>query len=113
MLDFVRGVKTGRLLQYDPSTGKVTILATGIHFANGISIDKEETILVFAETFGARIWKYHLNGEHKGQLEVLAENLPGTPDGLDCSHENGKCYAVLPSSKSPSLIILDYVSFPL
>jgi len=106
----LQGSRTGRLLRYDPNTGKVDLLATGMHFANGIAVDKDEKFVVIAETFQAQVRKYHLVGERKGKLDVLVNELPGLPDGADCSHENGKCYVVIPSAK-PSILNLVY-AFP-
>lgn len=73
-VDVMRGKQTGRLLQYDPSTDEVSVLARGIWFANGISCDQDETFLVVAETFGVRLLKYDLkDGGMKG-LEVLVHS---------------------------------------
>jgi len=100
----LQGSRTGRLLRYDPNTGKVDLLATGMHFANGIAVDKDEKFVVIAETFQAQVRKYHLVGERKGKLDVLVNELPGLPDGADCSHENGKCYVVIPSGRFSGFI---------
>ena len=98
--DAFRASATGRLLQYDPATDQVSILASGFHFANGISVNGDESFLAMAETFGMRLWKYHLKGPKTGEMEVLVENLPGYPDGLSCTTE-GRCFAVMPSSIVP------------
>ena len=104
-VDLTRGLARGRLLEYDPSTDEVSVLARGFKFANGIAVDKEENYLLFAETFGLRIWQYHLKGDKKGQVEVFVDNkmMTGYPDGVDCSwSKNGKCYAALPSAIVPA-----------
>ena len=38
-------------------------------------------------TFGINLYKYHLKGAKKGQLEVVVsgENIPGYPDGVECA----------------------------
>ena len=105
-IDLIRGIPTGRLLEYDPDTDQVRVLATGFHFANGIAVDKDETYLVFSESCGPRILKYHLDGsggKQPGEVEVVVDrsNMMGYPDGMDCNHKTGKCYAVLPSSITP------------
>lgn len=33
--------------------------------------------------------RYHLSGEHAGELEVFADNLPGCPDNLSPSSDGG------------------------
>jgi Strictosidine synthase len=99
-LDGTRGKGTGRLLQYDPRTDTTTVLARGLHFANGIGVDKDETYLVFAETFGVTLRQYHL---HNHSLDVLihGRDLPGYLDGVDCSWTTNLCYAVMPSAIVP------------
>lgn len=102
-IDAFRGVPAGRLLRYQPETGNVDVLATGIWFANGIGVDKDETFIVISETFAARYLKYHLAGEKKGQVEVILDQMVGLPDGADCSHTTGLCYAAIISSPPPIL----------
>jgi sugar lactone lactonase YvrE len=103
-MDLARGVGTGRLLQYDPSTEEVSVLARNIHFANGVAVfvgkDQEETIFL-SETFGPRLLKYELKAGGLKGLEVFLDNkdMTGYVDGLDCT--GAKCYAVMPSAISP------------
>eukprot|EP00523_Entomoneis_sp_CCMP467_P004509 CAMPEP_0168755664 /NCGR_PEP_ID=MMETSP0724-20121128/20192_1 /TAXON_ID=265536 /ORGANISM="Amphiprora sp., Strain CCMP467" /LENGTH=428 /DNA_ID=CAMNT_0008804299 /DNA_START=269 /DNA_END=1552 /DNA_ORIENTATION=- len=99
-MDLIRAIGTGRLLEYDPSTDQTRVLRRGLRFSNGIAVNDKETYLVFAETFGPRIWKYNLDD---GTSEILVDNheLMGYPDGLDCDGSSGKCYAVIPSSVVP------------
>jgi sugar lactone lactonase YvrE len=103
-IDLARGVGTGRILEYDPSTDQVSVLATGFRFANGIAVSKDESYVFFVETFGIRLWKYHLKGEKKGELEVVADSkdMTGYLDGADCDWSKPeKCYAVMPSAIVP------------
>lgn len=104
-MDLLRAKKTGRLLQYDPSTDKVTVLVNDIWFANGVAVDEGEEFVAVVETSMLRILKYHLKGSKKGQLEVMVNNLPGMPDGLDCTSAQ-LCYAPLPSSIPPFMKFL-------
>lgn len=107
-LDLVRGKAAGRLLQYDPNTDSTTILATDLKFPNGLGIDKDETYLVFAETFGVNLWKYNLSS---GTMEILiaSQDLPGYLDGVDCSWTTGLCYTVMPSAIVPLHHFLNFV----
>jgi hypothetical protein len=99
-MDLARGKATGRLLQYDPQTDITTILAPDLRFANGIAVDKDETYLIVAETFGVNLLKFHLSN---GTMETLiaSQDLPGYLDGVDCSWTTGLCYAVMPSAIVP------------
>jgi sugar lactone lactonase YvrE len=67
---------SGRLLQYDPSTDEVAVLARGLWFANGVAVDKEENYLVFVETFKLRIAKYFLAGDKQGTIEYIVNGDP-------------------------------------
>ena len=75
-IDYLRAKRTGRLLQYDPTTEEVTVLARSLCFANGISVDKEEHFIIFTETYGLRVGKYHLTGAKKGTIEYIVDGAP-------------------------------------
>ncbi len=74
-LDCLRG-PSGRLLQYDPSTDKVTVLERDLYFANGIAVAEDESYLVFVETFYSRVTKLHLQGDKKGTSEYVIDGHP-------------------------------------
>jgi hypothetical protein len=102
-VDFMRGYGTGRLLMYDPTTQKTTVLMDHdrkIHFANGVAVDKDERYVVMAETFGLRIHRYDLR-THTSEILIDSHQLPGYVDGMDCSRTSTICYAVMPSAILP------------
>lgn len=113
--DMMRGRAMGRLLEYDPSTNQVTLLAQGLRFANGVGIDKDETYIVLAETFGLRLYKYHLTGPQQGTLEILVHDrdVPGYPDGVDCGGDKGRCYTAMPSCIIPLAKIINMIPNPI
>ena len=97
-LDLARaGRRRGRVLEYDPATDGLRVLATGLHFANGISVDKDERFLIISETFQARSVKYYLQGPKEGTLELLDAHFPGYTDGVDCNPDSGLCYVAIPT----------------
>jgi sugar lactone lactonase YvrE len=103
-VDLIRGQKTGRVIEYNPSTDTTRVLVDGLSFANGIAVDKDETYLIVSQTFGPRLSKYHLKGDQAGSLETVLEpdQLTGYPDGADCAWDGKtKCYAAIPSAFSP------------
>lgn len=93
----MKGEKSGRLLRYNPTTDEVDVLVDGINFANGIAVEKDEKYVLISETFGSRVLKYNLEGEMKGQIEVIVSQLPSFPDGAACSLDSGLCYVPIPS----------------
>lgn len=83
------GEATGRLISYDPITNTTKELASGLAFANGVQISRNEEYLLICETTWARIFKYHLKGPKKGTMEVFMDNLPGLPDNIRLSSAGG------------------------
>lgn len=119
-VDCVRGKRTGRLLQYNPETEEVTVLARDLHFANGVGVDKDETYLVQSQTFSMRLSKYHLSGPRKGNFETIIDShqLAGYTDGADCSWASsgasaGKCYVAVPSTILPAMKFVGAMPHPI
>lgn len=96
-IDLMRGIKSGRLLRYNPQNDETEILAEGIWFANGVAVDKDETFVLVCETSLFRVLKYHLSGTKQGQLEVVLDILPGVTDGVDCQ-SSGNCLVAMPTT---------------
>ena len=67
---------SGRLLQYDPSTDEITVLARDLYFGNGVAVAEDESYLVYVETFHSRIVKYYLTDEKRGTTEYLIDGYP-------------------------------------
>jgi ribose transport system permease protein len=82
-VDGLEGRGNGRLICFDPSTGKTRTLLRGLMFPNGITICRDGQSLLFAETWACRINRYWFDGPNKGKREVFVENLPGYPDNLN------------------------------
>lgn len=97
-MDLARGKRAGRLLEYDPESDQVRVLASGIHFANGVAVDEQERFVMVVESFQARTLKYYLKGPKQGTLEPIDTFFPGFSDGMDCTPETGLCYVAVPTS---------------
>ncbi|XP_025105912.1 adipocyte plasma membrane-associated protein-like isoform X2 [Pomacea canaliculata] len=78
----LEGDMTGRLLSFDPATGSVQELVTGLAFANGIQLSPDKSHILIAETTKTRILRYHIKGPKKGTVDVFSDNLPGMPDNI-------------------------------
>ncbi|KAJ7296922.1 hypothetical protein O6H91_07G021500 [Diphasiastrum complanatum] len=98
-LDFLESRPYGRLLKYDPSTGKTTVLVKDLFFGNGVALSQKQDFLVFCETCKARCQRYWLVGEKKGSVENFIDSLPGYPDNIR-NNKKGKLYVALSSSRS-------------
>lgn len=100
LLDLMEHGPNGRVLKYDPGTGKATVIVKGLSFANGVALAADESFLLIAETGTYSILKHWLTGPDAGSTERLIENLPGFPDNIN-DNPDGTFWAGLVSPRSP------------
>ncbi|WP_343244779.1 SMP-30/gluconolactonase/LRE family protein [Streptomyces sp. SID14478] len=91
--DLAERTASGRLLRVEPD-GRAEVLADGLEFANGVVLAPDASHLVVAETGTRRLLRHWLTGPKAGQLDVLADELPGYPDNLTLS-EDGTVWVAL------------------
>ena len=94
----VEGRPTGSLFRRDPD-GAVTVLASGLHFANGVTLTTDGSALVFAETTGCRLSKYWLTGSRAGSITALVSDLPGYPDNI-ATGRDGRIWVAMVSERN-------------
>jgi sugar lactone lactonase YvrE len=88
LLDIVEQSATGRVLEVDPATAKLRVVATGLSLANGIVPSADGSSLFVAESGRYRIWKIAVTARQADvaapspDARVVLENLPGFPDNL-------------------------------
>jgi sugar lactone lactonase YvrE len=88
LLDILEQSATGRVLEYDPATGRTRVVARGLSFANGIAAASDGRTLFVAETGRYRVWRIDrsasdLEVSSRSPLaSVLLDRLPGYPDNL-------------------------------
>jgi sugar lactone lactonase YvrE len=80
--------RNGRIWRYDTTTNAIGLVLENNVFADGVLIETdaetgEVVSLLVTETVNFRIGRAHLRGPRAGQYDVLWDNLPGLPDGLD------------------------------
>ncbi len=98
MLDLLEARPHGRLLRYDPATGKTEVLLDGLYFANGVTLSQNEDFVLVNETYRYRISRFWLKGDKAGTSDVFIDNLPGMPDNLQ-SDGAGTFWVALPSPR--------------
>lgn len=81
-LDFFEGHATGRLFSFNPRTGQIQQLLSGLAFANGVALGPDEEYVLVNETAAHRITRYWLKGSKQSQSDRFAEGLPGYPDNI-------------------------------
>ncbi|EKX42436.1 hypothetical protein GUITHDRAFT_73822 [Guillardia theta CCMP2712] len=98
ILDCIRGKPAGKVLEYNPQTGHVNVLAEGLWFANGLTISPDESYLLVAETFAARLTKIWLRRPERGRREVLASRFPGYIDGVTIDPKAHTAWVAVPTA---------------
>ncbi|MGQ0711317.1 MAG: SMP-30/gluconolactonase/LRE family protein [Rhodoferax sp.] len=109
VLDIMEQSASGRVLEYDPSTARVRVLAQGLSFANGVALSEDERSLFVNETGRYRLWKLDLAANQldlrqgpSAQAQVLLDNLPGYPDNL-MRGLDGKIWLGFAKPRNPKL----------
>ncbi|WP_033290704.1 SMP-30/gluconolactonase/LRE family protein [Amycolatopsis jejuensis] len=80
----------GRLLRYDPRTAQTTVLASGLGYASGVTLTREQDALLVCEAWAHRVMRYPLDG---GAGQPVRQNLPGYPGRINTG-ESGYWLAV-------------------
>ncbi|SDX91256.1 Sugar lactone lactonase YvrE [Micromonospora pattaloongensis] len=93
--DLLEHRPNGRLLRYDPGSGAVDVLATGLYFPNGVALTPDGSALVVAETSTHRLLRVTLDG---AVTELV--DLPAYPDNLSAVGD-GTYWVALPSPRLP------------
>ncbi|KAJ7298234.1 hypothetical protein O6H91_Y008600 [Diphasiastrum complanatum] len=104
MLAILAADNSGRLLKYDFKTKETSVLLRDLHFPNGISLSKDGSFLVLAETTTARLLRFWLKGPKAGKAELFAQ-LPGHPDNVRCN-DKGEFWVAIHSVRSELLRFL-------
>ena len=109
VLDIMEQSATGRVLEYDPTSRTVRVLAQGLSFANGVALTQDERELLVNETGRYRVWKIDLAAtdldlrrDPTPQAQVLLDNLPGYPDNL-MRGLDGKVWLGLAKPRNPKI----------
>ena len=100
-LDSIESRPTGRLLCYDPQSGKTSTLLDGYRYANGVCIAHDGQSLFFAESWACRVHRYWFDGPKAGRVECVIRDMPGYPDNINRASDGGYWMAWL-GMRTPS-----------
>lgn len=98
LLDLLEGRPYGRLMVFDPASGKTEVLLKDLYFANGVALSQHEDFVLVNETYRYRIQRYWLKGDKAGTHDLFADNLPGMPDNLQ-GDRAGTFWVALPTPR--------------
>lgn len=90
----------GFIYVIDSQGGQTRVELERLHYPNGLSMSSDGQALYIAETTRFTIRRYELSGPSAGQLSVLADNLPGMPDGIQ-SDGQGRLYVAMVGPRRP------------
>lgn len=82
-LDSIESRPTGRLLVFDPKTGKTETLLDNYRYANGVCLAHDGKSLFFAESWACRVHRYWIEGPKAGTAECVITDMPGYPDNIN------------------------------
>ncbi|KAM0922264.1 hypothetical protein ACQ4PT_006223 [Festuca glaucescens] len=108
-LGYLEARRTGRLLKYDPRTGKASVALDNLAFANGVALPRDETFVIVCESAGYRCLKLWLKGDKTGQTETFVD-LPGSPDNIRRAPD-GSFWIALIQLRSPWLDLVSRWTF--
>ncbi|MFI5019762.1 MAG: SMP-30/gluconolactonase/LRE family protein, partial [Dongiales bacterium] len=100
-LDSIESRPTGRLLCYNPRSGKTSTLLDNYRYANGVCIAHDGQSLFFAESWACRVHRYWFDGPKAGQVECVIRDMPGYPDNINRASDGGYWMAWL-GMRTPS-----------
>jgi sugar lactone lactonase YvrE len=92
----------GRLLSFDPQTGKTTTLLRNLYFANGVALAPDSSYVLVNETWDYSVRKYWLKGPLAGRDSRFLQNLPGFPDNIN-SNGRGTFWIALFTVRNPDM----------
>jgi sugar lactone lactonase YvrE len=108
VLDILEQSATGRVLAYDPASGRTRVVAHGLSFANGIALSADGRSVFVNETGRYRIWKIDVHADkvdvrtRTAEARILLDNLPGYPDNL-MRGRDGRIWVGLAKPRNPTI----------
>jgi sugar lactone lactonase YvrE len=76
--DLLEHRPNGRILAYDPVSGRTDVVADGFYFPNGVALSRDEDALLVCETVTHRLVRVSLPG---AKVSVVTD-LPAYPDNM-------------------------------
>lgn len=105
LYDLAENRPYGIFYALDPETGEMDVLADELYFANGVAMAADGRSVFVLETFRYRLSRYWIEGPRAGEFETVAENLPGSPDGL-MGDGQGRLYIAMNTQRVPLVAFL-------
>ena len=95
MVDALEARGNGRIISFDPNSGKTRTILPRLRFPNGICMCRDGESFLFAQTWGCSISRYWFAGPREGTVEVVVPDLPGYPDNINRASDGGYWIALV------------------
>jgi ribose transport system permease protein len=100
--DALESRASGRIICYDPRSGKTHTEIPKLVFANGVAMCRDGQSFMFAESWTCSISRYYFDGPKKGKIERVISDLPGYPDNINRASD-GTFWLALLGMRGPAL----------
>ncbi|TNE42367.1 MAG: ABC transporter permease, partial [Alphaproteobacteria bacterium] len=101
-VDALESRGNGRIICYDPKSGKTHTALRNLTFPNGICTSHDGQSILFAESWGCRVNRFWVSGPKAGKMERLVDQLPGYPDNINRASD-GTYWVAIMGMRSPAL----------
>lgn len=101
-VDALESRGNGRIICYDPKSGKTHTALRNLIFPNGICTAHDGQSILFAESWACRVSRYYISGPKAGKVERVLDCLPGYPDNINRASD-GTYWAAIMGMRSPAL----------
>jgi ribose transport system permease protein len=88
--DALEGRGNGRLIRFEPKTGRTRTVVKDQVLPNGVCLAHDGQSILFASTWMCEVKRYWIAGPKKGKLELFVTGLPGLPDNINRASDG--CY---------------------
>ncbi len=103
--DSVENRPTGRVLVYDPQSGRTRTILRGLSYTNGVCMAHDGESFFFAESWECRVNRYWYRGPRAGQLACVLRDMPGYPDNINRASDGAYWMAWL-GMRTPSFDLM-------
>lgn len=106
ILEVIEHRGSGRVIEFDPSSGRTAVLAAGLVFPNGLAVTHDGSGLLVNEMGNYRVLRIERDGVARGAIDVVVRDLPGFPDNISRGRDGRYWIALV----SPRNALADWMS---
>lgn len=101
-VDALESRGNGRIICYDPRSGRTRTVLRNLVFPNGICMTHDGQSFLFAQTWRCTVSRYWFDGPKAGRVETVIADLPGYPDNINRASD-GTYWLAIVGMRTPTL----------